>query len=250
MISGVSGDAVVLMVAAQNTSSDGTPALLVAEWSTDIGFAADAHLLGAIEIPAFEPDPFEFLFGGVHEFVLPLDQLAPNRSYFVRVYLGDEPPAARPGAAGTNVFIEGFATNAQGLLKARCEAPERTPDPAGTDPLFAEQWRLSNTGQTAFSNRAGSAGADLRMTGVIGAGRNGAGVKLAIIDTGLEICHPDLAANTAMGGSFNFRADGTPGASRTDPFNHSILGDHGASVVNPPFNTVLDGFGGCETGSC
>ena len=241
---GVSGDAVVLVVAAQNTSSDGTPALLVAEWSTDIGFAADVHLLGAIEILATVPDPFEFLFGGAHEFVLPLDQLAPNRSYFVRAYLGDEPPAARTGTAVTNVFIEGFATNAQGLVKVRCEAPERTPDPAGTDPLFAEQWHLSNTGQTAFSNRAGSAGADLRMTGAIGAGRNGAGVKLAVVDTGLEICHPDLAANTAGGGSFNFRADGTPGASRTDPFNHSILGDHGTSVAGVAAAAANNGFGG------
>ena len=241
---GVSDDAVVLVVAAQNASSDGSPALLVAEWSTDIGFAADVHLLGTVEILATEPDPFEFLLGGVHEFVLPLNQLAPNRSYFVRAYLGDAPPAASPDAPVTNVFIEGFATNSQGLVKTRCEAPERTPGPAGTDPLFAEQWHLSNTGQTAFSNRAGSAGADLRMTVAIGTGRNGAGVKLAVIDTGLELCHPDLAANTAGGGSFNFQADGTPGASRTDPFNHSVLGDHGTSVAGVAAAAANNGFGG------
>ena len=241
---GVRDDAVVLVVAAQNASSDGTSALLVAEWSTDFGFAADVHLLGTVEILAAEPDLFEFLLGGVHEFVLPLDQLAPNRSYFVRAYLGDAPPAANRNAAVTNAFIEGFATNAEGLVKTRCEAPERTPGPAGTDPLFAEQWHLSNTGQTAFSNRGGSAGADLRMTGAIGAGRNGAGVKLAVIDTGLEICHPDLAANTAGGGSFNFQADGTPGASRTDPFNHSILGDHGTSVAGVAAAAANNGFGG------
>ena len=241
---GVTEDAVSLVVLALNASSDGTPVPLVAEWSTDFGFAADVHLLGSIEIPATEPDPFEFVFGGIHEFVLPLDRLAPNRSYFVRVYLGDAPPTLNSGERAENVFLEGFATDADGRVRTRCEAPERTPHASGTDPLFAEQWHLSNTGQTAFSNRAGTAGADLRMSGAIGAGQNGAGVKLAVIDTGLEICHPDLAANTAAGGSFNLAHEGTPGALRTDPFNHSILGDHGTSVAGVAAAAANNGFGG------
>ena len=241
---GVAEDSVLIVVAALNSSADGMPVPLVAEWSTDFGFSADVHLLGSIEIPATEPNPFEFLFGGIHEFVLPLDRLAPNRSYFVRAYLGDAPPAPDAGEQVRNVFIEGFATDADGRVRTRCEAPERTPGASGTDPLFAEQWHLSNTGQTAFSNRAGTAGADLRMSGAIGAGQNGAGVKLAVIDTGLEICHPDLAANTAAGGSFNLAHEGTPGASRTDPFNHSILGDHGTSVAGVAAAAANNGFGG------
>ena len=241
---GVTEDAVSIVVAALNASSDGMPVPLVAEWSTDFDFAANVHLLGSIEIPATESDPFAFLFEGVHEFVLPLDRLAPNRSYFVRAYLGDAPPDADAGEPVENVFFQGFATDADGRVRTRCEAPERTPGTSGTDPLFAEQWHLSNTGQTAFSNRAGTAGADLRMSGAIGAGQNGAGVKLAVIDTGLEICHPDLAANTAAGGSFNFAHEGTPGASRTDPFNHSILGDHGTSVAGVAAAAANNGFGG------
>ena len=241
---GVAEDAVSIVVAALNASSDGMPVPLVAEWSTDFGFAADVHLLGSIEIPATERDPFDFLFEGVREFVLPLDRLAPNRSYFVRVYLGDAPPPLDAGEQVENVFLEGFATNTQGMVKTRCEAPERTSGASGTDPLFAEQWHLSNTGQTAFSNRAGTAGADLRMSGAIGAGQNGAGVKLAVIDTGLEICHPDLAANTAAGGSFNFAHEGTPGAAPSDPFNHSILGDHGTSVAGVAAAAANNGFGG------
>ena len=240
---GVTEEAIVLVVLALNASPDGQPAPLVAEWSTDIDFLADVHLLGSVEIPAFD-DPFDFFFGALHEFVLPLDRLEPDGSYFVRAYLGDTPPNPDPGEAVGNVFVEGFATTADGRVRTRCEAPRRAPGAAGTDPLFAEQWHLVNTGQTAFSNRSGTAGADLRMGDAIGAGHKGEGVKLAVVDTGLEICHPDLAANTAAGGSFNFAHASTPGASSADPFNHSILGDHGTSVAGIAAAVANNGLGG------
>lgn len=240
---GVTEDAVVLIVAALNASPDGQPAPLVAEWSTDIGFLTDVHLLGSVEIPTYD-DPFDFFFGEVHEFVLPLDELKPSRSYFVRAYLGDTPPNPDTGEGLENAFFQGFATTADGRVRTRCEAPHRTPGAAGADPLFAEQWHLVNTGQTAFSNRSGTAGADLRMGDAIGAGHTGKGVKLAVIDTGLEICHPDLAANAASGGSFNFAHESTPGASSADPFNHSILGDHGTSVAGVAAAVANNGLGG------
>ena len=244
---GVTEGAVVMVLAALNSSPDGQPARLVAEWSTDIGFLSGVQQLGEVEVPAHD-DPFDFFFGAVHEFVLPLDRLEPNRSYFVRAWLGDAPPNPEPGEPVENLFLEGFATDAAGRVRTRCVAPDRTPGAAGTDPLFAEQWHLVNTGQTAFSNRSGTAGADLRMGDAIGAGHNGEGngegVKLAVIDTGLEICHPDLAANTAAGGSFNFAHESTPGASSADPFNHSILGDHGTSVAGVAAAVANNGLGG------
>ena len=40
------------------------------------------------------------------------------------------------------MFLNGFATNADGLVTVRCEAPNRTPGGSGGDPLFAEQWHL------------------------------------------------------------------------------------------------------------
>ena len=245
---GASGDAVVLVVAALNSSADGVPALLVAEWSTDIDFNSDIHTLGRVEVAATQADPFDFLFGAVHEFRLPLERLAPNRSYFVRAYLGGEPPKALPGPEDgeppQNVFLEGFSTDAQGQVKASCVAPARRPAAGSPDPLFPEQWHLVNTGQTGFSQQTGTVGADLRMSGAIGAGFNGAGVKLAVVDTGLEICHPDLAANTSKGGSFNFAYQGMPGTSSDDPFNPSILGDHGTSVAGVASAVADNGLGG------
>ena len=44
------------------------------------------------------------------------------------------------------------------------------------------------------------AGADVRLARMIITSRNGAGMKLAVIDTGLEICHPDLAPTGGAAG--------------------------------------------------
>ena len=240
---GVTEGAVVMVLAALNASPDGQPARLVAEWSTDIDFLTGVQPLGEVEVPA-HGDPFDFFFGAVHEFVLPLDRLEPDRSYFVRAWLGDTPPNPEPNEPVQNLFLEGFATDAAGRVRTRCETPARTPGAIGMDPLFAEQWHLVNTGQTAFSNRPGTAGADLRMGAAIASGHGGEGVKIAIVDTGLEICHPDLAANTAAGGSFNFAHETTPGALSSDPFNQSILGDHGTSVAGVAAAVANNGFGG------
>lgn len=73
-------------------------------------------------------------------------------------------------------------------------------------------------------------------------GRNGAGAILAIVDTGLEICHPDLAANIEEGKSFNFGV--AAGSSITDPFNHNTLGDHGTSVAGVAAAVADNGLGG------
>ncbi|MDE0451772.1 MAG: S8 family serine peptidase [Gammaproteobacteria bacterium] len=242
LLFGVTEDAIMLVVIALAPPDATVPLPLVAEWSTDIDFDTDVHMIGAYEIAPIT-DPFDLFLGSLRQFLLPLADLAPNGNYFVRVHLGKRPSNGLEGL-GPDVYLNGFATSADGLVTVRCEAPHRTPDTRGVDPLFAEQWHLRNTGQTAFSDRGGIAGADLRMAEAIDAGRNGAGVKLAIVDTGLEICHPDLAANTAVGGSFNFGFLGTPGASPGDPFNFSTLGDHGTSVAGIAAAAANNGYGG------
>ena len=238
----VTGEAVELTVSALNALPDGETAPLVAEWSADSSFQSNVHRIGAVDI---EPtgDPVDLFVGDVHTFRVPVSELAPNGVYYVRAYLGEAPGAEAIVFGGPGAFVEGFRTDAQGGVVVRCEAPERTAA-GGADPLFAEQWHLGNTGQTGFSDRAGVAGADLRMTGAIASNRNGAGVKLAVVDTGLETCHPDLAANAAAGGSFHFGYSRTAGGSAFDPFNFGVLGDHGTSVAGVAAAVANNGLGG------
>ena len=95
-----------------------------------------------------------------------------------------------------------------------------------TDPLVQYQWHLENTGQTAFSDNAGTPCEDLNLIQTIASGFTGNGVKVAVVDTGLEIAHGDLAPNVVSGASWDFvNLD-------TDPTNTAATnGDHGTSVA-------------------
>ncbi len=57
------------------------------------------------------------------------------------------------------------------------------------DPLFPQQWFLKNTGQGS-----GKAGTDMRVENVWNTYK-GRGVRIGIVDDGLDILHPDLAPN-------------------------------------------------------
>ncbi len=124
-----------------------------------------------------------------------------------------------------------------------CEEFSRPVAPGTGDPLLAEQWNLNNTGQTAFATAGGVPGEDLRMTQTLADGPAGAGVEVAVVDTGLEVCHPDLRDNVSAGASWNFNTLAWPGAIATDPFNPSASGDHGTSVAGLIAATANNGIG-------
>ncbi len=93
------------------------------------------------------------------------------------------------------------------------------------DPLAGQQWYVRNTGQTGYADTGGVAGMDLPSRTPTARDWLGAGVKVGVVDTGLEIAHEDLAANVVHG-SWNFltaSSDPSPAPSVTD-------GDHGTSV--------------------
>ena len=88
------------------------------------------------------------------------------------------------------------------------------------------QWHLENTGQSAFSSNAGTSGEDINYSGASALGFTGDGVRVNVIDTGLELQHPDLQANIVAGGSYDY-VDGD-----NDPTNnYENDGDHGTSVA-------------------
>ena len=107
------------------------------------------------------------------------------------------------------------------------------------NPLAEQQWYLVNTGQAAYADTGGTAGEDLRLASAYRHGLSGSGVKVAVVDSGLEVAHEDLASNVVPG-SWSFgtgTADPTPPASPAG-------GDHGTSVAGITAMAYANGLGG------
>ncbi|WP_068647419.1 S8 family serine peptidase [Thiomicrospira sp. XS5] len=119
-------------------------------------------------------------------------------------------------------------------------------DAAINDAFINEQWYLNNIGQSALtsSGLGGVTGEDIRAFSSTflspenyAKGYKGTGVEIAIVDTGLEIRHEDLAENVVAEGSYNF-INGS-----NDPTNTVTNGDHGTSVAG-----LAAGRGGNDIG--
>jgi PKD repeat protein len=72
------------------------------------------------------------------------------------------------------------------------------------DPLYSQQWDLNNTGQTG-----GTAGADMRAQSAWDITTGSTTITIAICDEGVDVDHPDLAANMVAGHD-SVTADLTP----------------------------------------
>lgn len=101
------------------------------------------------------------------------------------------------------------------------------------DPFSRNAWHLKNTGPSqavsATSNAGALAGIDANVEPVHrgGAGCTGRSVTIAIVDSGMELAHEDLAPNVLTGKSFNFNtnsADPSPAARQGEV-------DHGTGVA-------------------
>jgi len=106
-----------------------------------------------------------------------------------------------------------------------------------TDPLYQYQWHLNNTGQSNFASSSGTSAKDINVDLQIAAGKTGSGVNVAVVDSGLELAHEDLAANIVSGSRDFVNSD-------NDPSPTSNGGDHGTSVAGIIASAGWNNLGG------
>ncbi len=87
------------------------------------------------------------------------------------------------------------------------------------DPLFARQWHLRNTGQSG-----GTAGVDAKVVNTWDT-RRGSGIKLAVIDDGVQHDHPDLVGNYQASLSTDYVGNDS------NPYPNLTTDDHGTAVA-------------------
>jgi subtilisin family serine protease len=107
-----------------------------------------------------------------------------------------------------------------------------------SDPLITNQWHIQNRGQDAFSTTPPVAGNDINVTPAWTAGYTGKGIKVGVVDSGLEAAHEDLAANVDVAHSLNFVTGGS------DPTPTTPGYDHGTSVSGIIGGVAFNGKGG------
>ena len=99
--------------------------------------------------------------------------------------------------------------------------------PAFSDPYFKDQWHLKNVG-----DRLNVAGEDSNIYPAWNLGASGAGIHIAIVDTGTEGSHPDLAPNYRDDLDYDYIDNDASAAPNTDDETHgtAVAGVAGAAA--------------------
>ncbi|MCY3839779.1 MAG: S8 family peptidase [Gammaproteobacteria bacterium] len=171
-----------------------------------------------------------------------LDELEPDSDYYLLLQVGSVDGELNPN----NWDVSGFSLNEDKQVVMDCDSSApHVGDDGATDPLFDEQWHLNNTGQQRYTTVAGTPGEDLGMSNVLSSGTpTGDGIRIAIVDTGMETCHPDLADNVEVGASYNFNTNEWHNSNSTEPYLPWAMGDHGTSVAGTAAAAAHNGTGG------
>ena len=238
---GANSEAATLRVALYNLVPDTTT-------SDPDDLRADVKLRAEGPIPAIDAkgDPYRGLYSA------DTSTLTADESYYLEfvLYEGTE---VTDDSKILYITYSGFTLDSLKRVQHVCVEPGRSGAAGTTDPLLTHQWHLNNAAQTAFADAGGVAGEDLGMTDILASGPSGEGVKVAVVDTGLEICHPDLRDSVEPGASFNFNALAAladPDLSWlvrmdvSDPFNFESTGGHGNAVAGLIAATADNGIGG------
>jgi subtilisin family serine protease len=88
----------------------------------------------------------------------------------------------------------------------------------GEDPLASFAWHLHNIGQTTFSSGAGTSGQDMNIKEVHDSGIFGAGVRIAVSDSGVDAYHPDLEDNQLVALHRDYSSDNSANWAGGNPY--------------------------------
>lgn len=169
-----------------------------------------------------------------------------NKANGTKINLANN-PQAHTGLINSTTYYYVVTALSAGGESAESAQVSATPvaAPSSADPLYVDQWHLKNTGQLGATGVAGLSGQDLNVEpawAMTSQGNNikGNGIRIAVVDDGLEISHEDLAANVAATGlSYNYVTLGS------DPTNDpkDITSGHGTSVAGIAAARDLNGLG-------
>ena len=129
------------------------------------------------------------------------------------------------------------------------------------DPRFNEYWALKNTGQAVNGGAAGTSGADMAVEKAWGVNTDCSTITVAVIDTGVDYNHPDLAtniwsnageiANNGIDDDGNGFIDDIRGwdfvQADNDPMDFAHHGTHVAGTIGASGNNGTGGTGVCWT---
>lgn len=104
----------------------------------------------------------------------------------------DDAEVVSAPAAGANAALDALRADPD----VRWAVEDHVVRAQAADPYFPLQWSIANTGQSV-NGAVGTADADLDVDQAWGLGATGVGVTVAVLDTGVEATHPELAGQLA-----------------------------------------------------
>jgi len=163
------------------------------------------------------------------------DRIAGIRAVAVRAGETPAQAAARLMATGRYEFVE---------LDHLRHAASTTP----SDPLFSQQWGLSNNGVNSPVSGPGIVNADIHATAAWDIRTDASKIVVATVDTGLRLTHSDIVANlwsnpTANSDGFTndqHGIDATDPSRKTAPNDTDGHGTHVAGIIGAVGNNGVD----------
>src|SRR5450759_4122739 len=170
-----------------------------------------------------------------------------NKTNGTKINLANNPQTHTGLADGTTTYYYVVTALNAGGESAESVQVSATPAAAtpGPDLLYPDQWHLKNIGQAGANGVPGVSGEDMNVEPVWLAAtpHKGNGIRIAVVDEGLEIGHEDLAANIAATGlSYNYLTGSTDPTN--DPTDVSPGNGHGTAVAGIAAARDLNGLGG------